>query len=98
MNCQILFSEKNKKKNISNLSSAEFAQSMVSIKVNGYTGRFSFFFDKEDNFRDFCLPSCTPVLFGKGVYSKRSKCVPFRVDPFLEGSKTVLIELSPLKV
>ena len=41
----------------------------------------------------------------KGIFTKRkefaprgSKFFPFRADPFSEGSKTVLTELSPLKV
>ena len=33
MNCQILFSRKNKKKNIISLSSAEFAHSIISVKT-----------------------------------------------------------------
>ena len=52
-----------------------------------------------------CLLFRIIVPFRKGVCSKRkefaphgSKFFPFRVDPFSEGDKTVLIMLPPLKV
>ena len=48
---------------------------------------------------------CTLSPFWKGIYTTKkefapfgSKFFPYRVDPFLEGNKTILTELFPLKV
>ena len=70
------------------------------------------FLSREINFIFFCLLSCTPSPFWKGVYSKRKefaplwvKLFPFWVDPFSfliertpfrKGDKTFLTELPAL--
>ena len=66
-------------------------------------GRFSA--TREITFMTSCFLYCMPSPFWKGVYSLRkefapsgSKFFPYRVDPFTEGDKTILTELSPLKV
>ena len=40
----------------------------------------------------------TTIFYRKRVYSKGSKFFPFSVDPFQKEDKTILTELSPLKV
>ena len=68
-------------------------------------GNFLAFFTREINFLTFSLLSCTPTPFRKRVYSKRkefapigSNFFPFRVDPFSEGSKTILTRVVILEM
>ena len=56
MICQILFSEKNKK-NVTNLSSAELAQRVLKVKVNGRSCKICPHFAKGDNFYRLCFLS-----------------------------------------
>ena len=75
-----------------------------STNENGLGGSFAIS-DKRGNFCDFlfALLHTKPLL--KWVYSirnefapKGSKFIPYRFDPFSEGDKTSLTEMSPLKV
>ena len=71
----------------------------------GALSRFSTISDKGDNFCDFLFAFLyTHPLLKRGLLLKERICspweqiFPFSVDPFSEGSKLILSELSPLKV
>ena len=67
---------------------------ILFLVVLGTLGRFSATFDKGDNFSDslFAFLYISPLL-KKSVCSSSEQF--FKVNPFSEGSKTLLIQLSP---
>ena len=83
----------------------EYAHPLL-INGIGYKWQiFPSFLQTEIKFVTSCLLCCTGSAFWKEVYFKKkefapigSKFFPFRVDPFQKGGKTILIELSSLKV
>ena len=72
MKCQILFSGKNKKKNMTNLSSAELAQRVVKVKVD--FGDLANFFYKGDNFCDSVCFWHNNLLLKMGTLYKERIC------------------------
>ena len=96
--CQILFSgEKNNKKNITSVLSAEFGQTVVKLRGLNTLGVFSAMFHKRDNFCDFLLAFLHIKLLLNRICSKReefapigSKFFPFKVDCFTVRQITIV--------
>ena len=84
-NTKAYFQGKIREKN--SLSSAECVHRVVNVNGIGNIWKICHFY-KESSFVNSCLLSCTPILFSKGVDSKRgNEFFPFREDLFSEKDK-----------